>query len=51
MKKVYGDRIGSEEAEALIVVIAGLFVCSYSGSLTGKINSNVLSYFLNLQDQ
>ena len=51
MKKVYGDRIGSEEAEALIVVIAGLFVCNYSGSLTGKINSNVLSYFLNLQDQ
>ena len=49
IKKVYGDRVGEEEAEALIVLIAGLFVCNYSGSLTGKINQNILSHLFKLQ--
>ena len=48
IKEVYGERVGEQEAEALIILIAGLFLCSYSGALTGKINHNVLSLFQNL---
>lgn len=49
IKTVYGDRVGEEEAEALIILIAGLFVCNYSGALTGKINHNILSQLQNLR--
>ena len=48
IKEVYGEHVGEQEAEALTILIAGLFLCNYSGALTGKINHHVLSLFQNL---
>ena len=49
LKRIYGDTVGSAEAEAMMVLITGAFVCNYTGALTGRITGNILSQFMNLQ--
>lgn len=49
LKKVYGDSIGAEEAEAMMILITGTFVCNYTEALTGNINSSILSQFEKLR--
>lgn len=50
LKRVYGSAVGSAEAEAMMVLITGAFVCNYTGALTGQITQNILSQFLNLNE-
>lgn len=45
LMEVYGDSVGEEEAEAMMILITGTFVCNYTGALTGQINENILSCF------
>lgn len=45
---VYGDEVGAKEAEAMMILIAGTFICNYNRALTGEINSNILGYIGNL---
>lgn len=44
LKAVYGDEVGAREAEAMMILIAGTFICNYNGALTGEINDNILGY-------
>lgn len=48
LKQVYGDKVGSAEAEAMMVLITGALVCNYTQALTGQVNQNILSQFLKL---
>ena len=41
---IYGEKAGEEEAEAMMLLISGAFICTYNKALTGKINSNILDY-------
>ena len=47
---IYGDKVGKEEAEAMMILIAGTFICNYNGALTGEINDNIVGLFNNLAD-
>ncbi len=40
--KVYGGDIGAREAEAMMILISGAFICNYNGVLTGRINGDIL---------
>ena len=48
LRIVYGDAVGAKEAEAMMIVIAGTFICNYNNALTGAINGNILGYIGNL---
>lgn len=48
LKAVYGDEVGAKEAEAMMILIAGTFICNYNGALTGAISDNILGYLGNL---
>lgn len=48
LKKIYGDSVQMAQAEAMIILITGTFVCNYTGALTGNINSEILSAFIPL---
>lgn len=39
---IYGDKAGKEEAEAMMILIAGTFICNYNGALTGNINDRIV---------
>ena len=41
--KVCGKTVGEKEAEGMMVLIAGIFICHYNGALTGAINQEILS--------
>ena len=43
--KIYGDSVSPAQAEAMMILITGTFVCNYTGALTGQINSAILSAF------
>lgn len=45
---IYGNEIGKREAEAMMVLITGTFVCNYTDALTGCINNDILSHFIKL---
>lgn len=45
---IYGDEVGPKEAEAMMILISGTFICNYNGALTGNINSNILGCLGNL---
>ena len=45
LKGIYGDSVSPAQAEAMMVLITGTFVCNYTGALTGQINSEILSAF------
>lgn len=40
--RVYGGEIGAREAEAMMILISGAFICNYNGALTGRINGDIL---------
>ncbi|MBR0400710.1 MAG: TetR/AcrR family transcriptional regulator [Mogibacterium sp.] len=42
LTQVYGPEVGSKEAEAMMILIAGTFICNYTGALTGDINHNII---------
>ena len=46
--KVYGGAIGAREAEAMMILISGAFICNYNGALTGRINGEIISCLANL---
>lgn len=50
LKEVYGERAGKEQAEAMMVLIAGTFLCNYTHALTGQINDHMGSAFVPLLD-
>ena len=45
---IYGETVGRQEAEAMMILIAGTFICNYNGVLTGGINHNIIGYLSNL---
>ncbi len=50
LHEIYGDDVGSEEAEAMMILISGTFICNYNGVLTGNINDEIISKFKKLYD-
>ena len=44
LKAIYGDEVGENEAEAMMILISGTFICNYNNALTGKINANILDH-------
>lgn len=50
LKQIYGDKVGAREAEAMMILIAGTFICNYNGVLTGNISDNILDSFRALLD-
>jgi hypothetical protein len=46
--EVYGDEVGRKEAEVLMILVAGTFICNYNKVLTGKINNNIIGLIGNL---
>ena len=45
---VYGEEVGKKEAEAMMILISGTFLCNYNRALTGQINDNIIGYLSNL---
>lgn len=45
---VYGEEVGAKEAEAMMILIAGIFICNYNRALTGSINGNIIGYLAQL---
>ena len=39
---IYGEEVGKSEAEAMMILIAGTFICNYNRVLTGRINDNII---------
>lgn len=48
LRKVYGNDVSEEEAEAMMILIAGTFICHYNHALSGTINDHILSCFSTL---
>ena len=46
--KIYGPEIGAREAEAMMILISGTFICNYTHALTGKINGDIIGCLANL---
>ena len=40
--------IVDKEAEAMMILIAGSFICKYNGALTGEISDDIIGYLGNL---
>lgn len=45
---IYGEEAVAKEAEAMMILISGVFICNYNNALTGEINANILGYIGNL---
>lgn len=45
---IYGVEAGKKEAEAMMILIAGTFICNYNRALTGEINDNIVGTIANL---
>ena len=45
LRQIYGDAVSETQAEAMMILITGTFICNYTGALTGTINKNILSAF------
>ena len=43
-----GSQAGEKEAEAMMILISGTFICNYNRALTGEINSDIIGYIANL---
>lgn len=48
LKKIFGEEVGDEEAEGMMILISGIFICHNTGALTGSINSKILSSLTSL---
>lgn len=45
LKTIYGDEVGAREAEGMMILIAGTFICNYNNALTGNISDNIIGSF------
>lgn len=45
LKNIYGDEVGAREAEGMMILIAGTFICNYNNALTGSISDNIIGSF------
>ncbi len=45
LKKIYKDNISKDQAEAMMILITGTFICNYTKALSGNINNEILSSF------
>lgn len=45
---IYGEDVGKKEAEAMMILIAGTFICNYNRALTGEINDDIIGNIANL---
>ncbi len=50
LRSIYDGDIGMEEAEAMMILISGTFICNYNGALTGEINDNIIGNIANLAE-
>lgn len=50
LKKIYGPAAGAAEAEAMMILISGAFICNYNGALTGQINGNIIGLISRLSE-
>lgn len=48
---VYGEKVGRKEAEVMMILIAGTFICNHTHALTGKVNDNIIGLFGNLVNE
>ena len=48
LKSIFDEGIGENEAEAMMILISGTFICNYNRALTGNINSIIIGYIGNL---
>ena len=48
LASIYGPEVGAAEAEAMMILIAGTFICNYNRALTGSINGNIIGLLSNL---
>lgn len=46
--RIYGSAVGEKEAEAMMILISGAFLCNYNKVLSGHINSEILDCMINL---
>ena len=44
LKTIYGEDMPAE-AEAMMILIAGTFICNYNNALTGSISDNIIGSF------
>ena len=49
--KIYGSKVGVNEAEAMMILIFGTFLCNYNKVLSGTINSEIIDNISNLKDE
>ena len=42
---IYGENVGKKEAEAMMILIAGTFICNYNRALTGNISGDIIGSF------
>lgn len=47
---IYGDKAGKREAEAMMILIAGTFICNYNRALTGEINDDIIGSLVKLAE-
>ncbi len=45
LKKIYGKEVGAREAEGMMILIAGTFICNYNNALTGNISDDIIGSF------
>lgn len=45
LKRIYGDEVGAREAEGMMILIAGTFICNYNNALTGNISDHIIGSF------
>ena len=50
LKRIYGDEVGAREAEGMMILIAGTFICNYNRALTGSINGNIIGSIAKLAE-
>ena len=48
LKNIYGESVGRREAEGMMILIAGAFICNYNDALTGDISDDILGSFRRL---
>lgn len=45
LHEIYGGEAGAREAEGMMILIAGTFICNYNNALTGSISDDILGSF------
>lgn len=46
--EIYGKDVGEKEAEVMMILVSGTFVCNYNKVLSGRINQDLLTNFATL---